>query len=407
MKKEIYVSIIILSLIIILINPLTVMAKHAKKLNQSMNYNLDIVKESDWEETQIGEYPIDVEKKDELSYTEAIYASDMPDAYATTLSTEELVEYAMNYPFLTDVYGFDSIEDGLKSFESKSGLFKELFSRKDGLEKLIYKYKEIECDYDEVVKTDDITESNYDAVLFIEEYVGDHFDEVSDDLAEIFIDEFAENYDEMPDELAESDISMSMYHVMEESLGHIPKEAVPENIENDIVLGERMGASFTKGKSAKCAMCGGKGYNGTQSIQGKNISCFKHNSAGNTSSYTSTTKSYCKNYNWTYVRGGTAKYNCHSYAWYNTSSSNSLWIDNPYKIYTDTKYYTKWRIPMVDPKAGSREIFLNSDGLQHSAILNSTKVCTSKLGHLGVVRASVQDIKTFYGCNKTEIYLVK
>ena len=110
-----------------------------------MKYNLEIVSKEDWGNTSVGEYPIDVlsEKWSTLSYSEAAAACDMPIEYAETLTTNELVKYALNYPFLLDILGYDSIIDGMNHLINKSGAFKELFSRKDCYDKLLEspKYK--------------------------------------------------------------------------------------------------------------------------------------------------------------------------------------------------------------------------------------------------------------------------
>lgn len=87
-----------------------------------MDYNLDIVSEEDWENTSVGEYPIDILSAEwnNLSYSEAASAYNMPMEYAESLTTDELVDYALNYPFLMDILAYDNIEDGMNHLVNSS-----------------------------------------------------------------------------------------------------------------------------------------------------------------------------------------------------------------------------------------------------------------------------------------------
>ncbi len=84
-------------------------------------------------------------------------------------------------------------------------------------------------------------------------------------------------------------------------------------------------------------------------------------------------------------RSATGKYNCHSYAWYSTSSSNNIWIH--YNLYyTSDPYYSivaigdRFFIPILTP-IGSK-VNYPSDG--HSAIVYSSSKLISKWGDYGL-----------------------
>lgn len=84
-------------------------------------------------------------------------------------------------------------------------------------------------------------------------------------------------------------------------------------------------------------------------------------------------------------RSATGKYNCHSYAWYSTSSSNNIWIH--YNLYyTSDPYYSlvtignRFSIPALAP-SGSK-VDYPSDG--HSAIKYSSSKLISKWGDYGL-----------------------
>ena len=91
----------------------------------------------------------------------------------------------------------------------------------------------------------------------------------------------------------------------------------------------------------------------------------------------------------TKLRNASAKYNCHSYAWYSQSSSNNKWMNNPSAYWTDGSY-TWWWLLMYDgtpPPSGAKMRWLNGS---HSAIFDCwfgpppfalyKAFCTSKWG---------------------------
>ncbi len=78
-------------------------------------------------------YPIspDMEEWKDLSYKQALAVCNMPQNLLETISTQELVQLALKYPFLVDMYLYDSIEKGLKYLCLKSNIINELYNRDD------------------------------------------------------------------------------------------------------------------------------------------------------------------------------------------------------------------------------------------------------------------------------------
>ncbi len=81
------------------------------------------------------------------------------------------------------------------------------------------------------------------------------------------------------------------------------------------------------------------------------------------------------------------KYNCHSYAWYQQSTSNDKWINDPSAYWKDGSY------KRTSVAAANRKMtyFSNSNNaLQHSAVINSvsgsTITVTSKWGQCGLYK---------------------
>ncbi len=92
------------------------------------------------------------------------------------------------------------------------------------------------------------------------------------------------------------------------------------------------------------------------------------------------------------ISSATAAYNCHSYAWYSTSTSNNYWMDNPSVYMTDGSYSS------TTAKAGTKVYWRTSSGSPvHSGIVYSAAsngkvaVVTSKWGAYGLIRHNVDD----------------
>jgi hypothetical protein len=87
--------------------------------------------------------------------------------------------------------------------------------------------------------------------------------------------------------------------------------------------------------------------------------------------------------NATKLRSASYKYNCHSYAWFSTSSTNKWWMNNPNKYMTDGSYSES------DTAASGYKIYYPMPGNQHSGILTSVNgsiKVTSKWGAYGLYR---------------------
>ena len=216
-----------------------------------MDYNLDIVSEEDWENTSVGEYPIDILSAEwnNLSYSEAAAACNMPMQYAESLTTDELVDYALNYPFLMDILAYDNIEDGMNHLVNKSGVFEELFSRTDCYDELLDEYLEMQIDYVAVAESNDICETDYDKELFVEAYMGLSYDLLSDEQAKKFVEEYGNNFSDRNTEYQDSELAMIFYEAVEEKMGIISEDAVPGSVATAETC-----VAFERAVSATCSV---------------------------------------------------------------------------------------------------------------------------------------------------------
>lgn len=101
--------------------------------------------------------------------------------------------------------------------------------------------------------------------------------------------------------------------------------------------------------------------------------------------------------NMTAISGPSSKYNCHSYAWYSTSTNNIYWIDNPSKYWTDGSYAENRNYVV-----GYKITYIKNGSITHSGIISSVvdrhlNGVKSKWGCLGVYNHPYFDVPTSYG----------
>ncbi len=163
-----------------------VLTENKDKPYKETDYNTDIVLLEDWENTAIGEYPLDANSAEwsQLSFSERAAACNMPKEYVQSLTTEELVDYAVNYPFLMDILAFDHIEDGMDNLAKKSYLFEELYSRADCFDELLTEYLNMGINDTTFADSEDACYTNYGSKVFLEAYIELNHDLLSEEQAE-------------------------------------------------------------------------------------------------------------------------------------------------------------------------------------------------------------------------------
>lgn len=94
-------------------------------------------------------------------------------------------------------------------------------------------------------------------------------------------------------------------------------------------------------------------------------------------------KSVEKDYSAKELRSATTKYNCHSYAWYSTSSSNKYWINSPLQYINSATFLKKQTSGFNSLPSGikkeDRAVYRSGNTITHSAIVNSTSSSSSYL----------------------------
>jgi len=111
------------------------------------------------------------------------------------------------------------------------------------------------------------------------------------------------------------------------------------------------------------------------------------------------------------ISSGTCKYNCHSYAWYSTSTSNTKWIPNPSPYMTDNSYsiycsglnisssnvQMNYRVSYGSSTASAPHSAKISDN--NTGVVLKYRYCKSKWGKAGVFEHMLQNVPSSYWNN--------
>lgn len=277
---------------------------------------------------------------------------NIPREQVDTLNTGELLELVLNYPFIGDVYAFNTVDDGLETIRQRFEPLDELLKREDISEVVYLKY--LDNRYTDIAKKELVNEE-YETSLKI-------------NILEILLEK-----DEVYAQLTDSQINQ------------IVKKAV--DIENEINIesefaqeGSEFKDNFDKEALARSAgVYTPRGSYVSVLVRGEQLSSGRKNQINSHFD-----KTYPKA---TRLRSATTNYNCHSYAWYSTSSNNKYWMNDPSPYKTDGSYRNVGFLPTA---SGQKLYYPVSGG--HSAIVNSTGSSiwdvnmTSKWGEAGLYR---------------------
>lgn len=298
-----------------------------------------------------------------MSRTERVAACQISSNDAKSFSTEELLNAVVENPFMIDVYAFDSYEEGFKHVSEEFPLLKTLASRKDFGEVLINAYRNAtvpSSEYDDNLDEDILTLSFLEILSAQPEMTNHLKNEELASLLEIADEKYLEKRNH------EDIISGSLDTFY---------DAIGENPDSAIAVMANATVRTPKGTSVTV-------------INNSSITDWS------TSEKSALNSQYAKAYPNAYrLRDPSKKYNCHSYAWYSTSTSNYYWMNNPSAYMTDGSYSKA-----STEKAGNKVTWKSSSGeIIHSGIFATYqgggpyKACTSKWGQLGLYNHKLAD----------------
>lgn len=280
---------LLLSFVIVCVNPITTMANAIVTIERSDNtpYVFPVVPgSSEWEKF--------------ISKQDMVDACQVPEDKLKNMTTEALLETVLNYPLITDYIAFNTFEDACNMVSSDFNGFNELFSREDVTSVILNRYATSNVLYE--------INDNTDSKRFMEpatiEYLivcneiknGKMNDEEAKQFAEIHNEKVIDRYQ------AEIYSANSEVYLLQQAGGTTKARA------GEILTPVPVGTVKTpKGTNVQDV------YQRSPEVTDAEKEMYTREID---SRYPHTSK----------LSEATVNYNCHSYAWYSTSTSNPYWI---------------------------------------------------------------------------------
>lgn len=310
------------------------------------------------------------------NHQEMVDACQIPEDELSCMSTEALAQTVLAYPLIADIFAYDNYETGIDIVKTHFNGLSELNTRSDKKIHLSELMSESASGLEENATSKGICEiGNFET-----------YDQLFDAMV------LAALVSQTPDNISEQiqpDSANAANAVTNTLVGYLPYPTSYTYVHNNTVLVYNNVAIEVWSDS------NGNLYYGTT------VSDIP-------SSYKTTMNNeYQVIYGITPTANPTVKYNCHSYAWYSQSTSNSYWMDDPSLYLTDGSYTEVGKLQTI---AGDRMVYYNSntdiyDQITHSAIISSytdypkskrTFVVNSKWGAYGLYQHSWDNCPYYY-----------
>ncbi len=303
----------------------------------------------------------------------------LPAYLVDRLTTDALVEAVLDYPFFCDVYAFDDVQVGVDLMMEHFNGVQELADRDDVASVLLDKYCDEEVLTDASADSDVLRLTNME-ILMSQDFVTTKFSKKEKCK---FVKTVASKMEEK--------IASPVY-------GEYTNGLLFDLLENnsaDSALLSDMAEARDRGYSSYVTTPNGTQVptiaNDTEPLTQAQINSYDASCA---SAYPNAVK----------LRSASKKYNCHSYAWYSTSSSNKHWMNNPVAYVNDGSYVGANSII-----SGRKAVYIAknsptySNGFPiHSAIVysysNNVLTMRSKWGSCGLYRHVWNDSPYTYYC---------
>ena len=106
-----------------------------------------------------------------LSVSERIQQLQMPDSVIYKISTEELLNVSLDFPYLFDIFFADNYQEGFESLVKEFNGFQELMTRADLLGVVFHKLVEMSLDLPGIEKLSNIERGNSSLKWFVLEMI--------------------------------------------------------------------------------------------------------------------------------------------------------------------------------------------------------------------------------------------
>lgn len=291
------------------------------------------------------EFPITPESKewkDFSSKTEMLEVCQIPEEILHNISTPDLVETVLNYPFINDFYCFNSEELAYKRIYEDFNGMRELLSRGDVTEAILEKYNSTKIltaeEVDNVSNRVFLKSASVEFLLICDKIHNNFTDEEAGKILEVA--------NEKENERKEAGIYSSLSNVY---LTYVNPMAISDNVEYapissvDEDLDEISSKEWEEENNDEFETVAGENWTPVKNIKtpkgtivnevykrSPDYSNVEKKNIDNKmkSEYPKASK----------IGSPTIRYNCHSYAWYNPSPSNKYWINNAPEYIDDGSY---------------------------------------------------------------------
>lgn len=272
------------------------------------------------------------------------------------METDELIGVVLDYPFLMDIYAYDTYQKGFKAVSERFNGLKELMQRKDSATKLLSKYKNMTVakDVKKVTSKQIFDLSNIEVIL--------RQDEILTKFNNVEINEMEK---EVENKYLKKKENKQIY-----GLTVATSYIAQAEIQDSFVKAQATLYVYTPKGTAVEVFIRGELLTAPEKIAMDNY--VRDNYPGAS-----------------VVRTATTNYNCHSYAWYSTSSTNKYWMNYPNAYMTDGSY--KKRTGEITDNALNDKVYYNTRGNEHSGTVyaqtrGNSPYVISKWGAFGLVK---------------------
>jgi hypothetical protein len=257
----------------------------------------------------------------------------IPEKRLMEMTTEQLIEAVLEYPYNIDMYCFDTLQAGFEVVKSRFNGLQELLNRKDNGSVLLKIYSGMDVkNLQEIKSMDYIFDLSFIELLLAQQSVYNNLDKMEkDELKE----EVKDKYDEKGKSKDVYGFTRNTYYITESQTTQLLY--VETTVETQI------------GNDVDAAIC----------IQDYT----PYEKDGYKSSLQNSYPSI------TIVGDPTGNYNCHSYAYYNKSTNNDRWVMQPGAFITDGSFTEIDNPTYYNLEAGTRFFYNTTNpNNNHSAI---------------------------------------
>ena len=120
------------------------------------------------------EFPVKPGSKEWIqleSIQKCIEVSQMPDEALVKISTADLLETCLKFPFLINIFFYDNYQQGFERMTSQFNGFGELFKRPDLIDALLNKYKNLRSDVKTIRLQKDVEQGGFTFRQFVLEFI--------------------------------------------------------------------------------------------------------------------------------------------------------------------------------------------------------------------------------------------